>query len=130
MIKYREDKELDYIRLIEMFTEAGWEDKTQDFLRLCKMVENSQCVLTAWDFDYMVGFARLTSDEAYNAQINNVVVDKEYRGQGIGKELVTRILEHNPQVTTILRADAENEDFYRSLGFEPAEGAYIYRRKA
>ncbi len=129
MIKYRKGNDIDFIRLIELFTEAGWEDKTKDYKRLTNMVENSDLVVTAWDFDYMVGFARLTCDEAFNGQINNVVVDPEYRGQGIGKAMVEQILLHNPQITYLLRADEENEDFYKSLGFVPAERAMVFHRK-
>ncbi len=129
MIKYRKGNEIDFIRLIELFIEAGWEDKTKDFKRLVSMVENSDLVVTAWDFDYMVGFARVTCDEAFNGQINNVVVDPEYRGQGIGKEMVKQILSHNSKVTYLLRADLENESFYRSLGFQTAERAMVFPRK-
>lgn len=76
----------------------------------------------------MAGFARLTCDEAFNGQICNVVVDKEYRGQGIGKELINRILNHNPQISYLLRADQDNENFYKSLGFESTEHALIFHR--
>lgn len=129
MIKYRKCNEIDFIRLIELFNEAGWQDKTGDFKRLVSMVESSDLVVTAWDFDYMVGFARMTCDEAFNGQINNVVVDPEYQGQGIGKELVKQILAHNPRITYLLRADPENEGFYRSLGFQTAEYALVFPRK-
>lgn len=129
MISYRKGPEIDYIRLMELFTEAGWQDKAKDYARLVRMVENSQLVITAWDFDYMVGFARLTCDEAYNGQINNVVVDREYQRQGIGREMVSRLLSHNPQVTCLLRADPENEAFYKALGFVPAQRAYTFPRR-
>lgn len=129
MIKYRKGYDIDYIRLIELFNEAGWGEKTTDFKRLSSMVENSTLVVTAWDFDYMVGFARLTCDDAFNGQINNVVVDSEYQNRGIGKELVKQILSHNSRITYLLRADQSNVEFYKALGFEPAEDALMFKRK-
>lgn len=42
MIKYSKAKDIDTIRLIDLFTEAGWEDKTLNFKRLVSMVENSR----------------------------------------------------------------------------------------
>lgn len=92
MIKYRIGQEIDMIRLVELFNEAGSSDKTIDYKSLASIVENSDLVITAWDFDYMIGFARLNCDEASDGLINNVVVDKEYINQGIDKELVSRII--------------------------------------
>lgn len=91
MIKYREGYEIDYIRLIELFAEAGMDDVQTDFKQLSGMVESSKLVVTAWDYDYMVGFARLSYDEAVNGKINNVMVDSEYKDKGIEEELKTRI---------------------------------------
>ena len=82
------------------------------------MVENSQIVVTAWDDEVLVGFARCTTDYVFNGQINNVVVDSRYRRKGIGKVLINKILDSNKQVTYMLRGSMINEEFYRDLGFE------------
>ena len=129
MIKYDVAKDVDYKRLVELFKQAGWTDKTKDINRLQSMVENSQIVVTAWKDSYMVGFARCTTDYVFNGQINNVVVDLAFRNMGIGKGLIARILESNREVTYILRGDLENEGFYKSLGFVEAERTLIYKRK-
>ncbi len=92
------------------------------------MIENSSIVATAWEKHRMVGFARCQTDHVFNGQINNVVVDEEYKGNGIGKQLVETILRSNEKVTYILRPDPENLDFYKKLGFKNAD-ALIYRRK-
>jgi hypothetical protein len=39
------------------------------------------------------------------------------------------ILQEDPRVTYVLRADPENEAFYRELGFDRAERALVYRRR-
>ena len=129
MIKYCVAKEVDYKRLVELFKQVGWTDKTKDINRLKSMVKNSQIVVTAWQDSYMVGFARCTTDYVFNGQINNVVVDSAFRNRGIGKGLVSRILESNREVTYILRGDLENESFYKSLGFVEAECTLIYKRQ-
>ena len=129
MIKYLTDKTVDYNRLIALFNQVGWNDKTEDMSRLEAMVENSQIVVTAWDEKIMVGFARCTTDYVFNGQVNNVVVDVNYRGKGIGKALVNSILESNKQVTFILRGDIENEGFYKELGFEDSPLSLVYKRK-
>lgn len=90
MIKYREGYEIDYIRLTELLAEAGLNDIPTDFKYLSGMVESSKSVVTAWDFDYMVGFARLSGDEETDRKIN-IIVDNEYKDQGIEEELKKRI---------------------------------------
>ena len=67
------------------------DDVQTEFKHLSGMVESSKLVVTAWDYDYMVGFARLSYDEAVNGKINNVMVDSEYKDKGIEEELKTRI---------------------------------------
>jgi len=90
MIKYRKGYEIDYIRLIELLSEAGFDDIPTNFKHLSGMVESSKSVVTAWDFDYMVGFARLPGDEEKDSKIN-IMVDNEYKNQGIEEELKKRI---------------------------------------
>jgi ribosomal protein S18 acetylase RimI-like enzyme len=64
----------------------------------------------------------------FNGQINNVVVDQEYRGRGIGRELISNILNSSNKVTYILRGDPENVEFYKHMGFKDAELSLIFTR--
>ncbi|MFZ5967078.1 MAG: GNAT family N-acetyltransferase [Bacillota bacterium] len=129
MITYNTDKKVDYDKLITLFNQTGWNDKTRDMNRLKAMVENSQIVVTAWDEEIMVGFARCTTDFVFNGQINNVVVDSKYRRKGIGKVLINKILNSSKQVTYMLRGSIKNEGFYRALGFEDGPISLVYKRK-
>jgi predicted N-acetyltransferase YhbS len=129
MIIYDIDKKVDYERLKTLFDEVGWDDKTKDMDRLRAMVENSQIVITAWDEEIMVGFARCTTDYVFNGQINNVVVDWKYRGKGIGKMLISKIVDNSDQVTYMLRGSKGNETFYRRLGFEDGPISLVYKRR-
>ena len=128
MIEYSQERKVAIERLIVMFNEVGWNDKSGDVARLEAMVRNSQIVVTAWDGDIMVGFARCVTDHVYNGQINNVVVDSKYRRQGIGKELLTRVVSCSNQVTYVLRGDLENEGFYKRLGFKQTELCFVFPR--
>lgn len=129
MIMYYTNKKVDYDKLKTLFNDVGWNDKTDDTNRLKAMVENSQIVVTAWDEEIMVGFARCTTDYVFNGQINNVVVDSKYRRKGIGKVLINKILDSSKQVTYILRGSISNEEFYRGLGFEDGPISLVYKRK-
>jgi len=128
MIEYNLGKKVNVERLVQLFTQAGWLDKTSDIDRLQLMVENSQIVVTAWDEEKMIGFARCVTDYVFNGQINNVIVDQEYRGRGIGKGLISNILNSSKKVTYILRGDPENIEFYKQMGFEDVGLSLVYNR--
>ena len=52
----------------------GYKDKTGDFNNSLNMVESSAEVITAWDFDYMIGFINSNGGE----KAEYVLVDPEY----------------------------------------------------
>jgi ribosomal protein S18 acetylase RimI-like enzyme len=128
-IKISRSKNIDIPQLKGLFLQAGWSDKVGDDDRLFAMLQHSTIVLLAWDEDRLVGFVRCLTDFAFNGQINNLIVDKDYRGNGLGRKLIETILFSSDQVTYILRSDPQNGPFYRHLGFEPADSACIIKRK-
>lgn len=87
LIKYREDSEIDYIRLIDMISQCGRDDMSTDYKELYKTVNNSMRVVTAWDFDYMIGFANKVKTPACGEEVKYILVDREYSGQGIEEKL-------------------------------------------
>lgn len=78
-------------------------------------------VLGGWRGERLVAFARVLSDGLYRALIDDVVVDEKERGQGLGDELVRRILEHQSGVDVVfLRCLEELVPFYTRHGFRRA----------
>ena len=67
-----------------------------------------------------VGFARVVSDRATVAYLCDVVIADVHRGKGIGKWVLTCILEH-PELRgcriDLFTKDAQ--EFYRAFGFGP-----------
>lgn len=128
MIKYRKGYDIDYIRLIELFSEAGSAVETDNYKDLVRMVENSALVLTAWDFDYMVGFVRVDID-GENVLISNLVVDNEYRDKDICKDMINNVLSSYPGSRFTLKAEKKDGSYCESLGFKPDEnGSGLYCR--
>lgn len=69
----------------------------------------------------LVGFARLVTDRATFAWLCDVVVVEEWRGRGIGREMVRRLMAH-PDVATLRRfclATRDAHGVYAPLGFGP-----------
>jgi ribosomal protein S18 acetylase RimI-like enzyme len=52
------------------------------------MLEHAKIIISAWDHQKLVGFLRAMTDFSFDCYINDLAVDQEYQGRGIGKELV------------------------------------------
>jgi GNAT superfamily N-acetyltransferase len=83
----------------------------------------------AWDGERLVGFARALSDGVHRAYVEDVVIDPEYRGKGIGERLVASLLEALGDVHIIsLFCQPRRVEFYRRNGFEPEDQVMMHRR--
>lgn len=80
--------------------------------------------ITALDGEKEVGSARVVGDGGYQFFISDVIVRPEYQGQGIGRGMLTRLMDKALSVAdegeTIminLMAAKDKEPFYEKLGF-------------
>ncbi|MEP0912646.1 GNAT family N-acetyltransferase [Leptolyngbya sp. GB1-A1] len=83
-------------------------------------LQNSRPIVTAWDGDRLIGFARATSDGIYRATIWDVVVHPDYQGLGLGRKLVETLLMH-PHLNRAERVylmTTNQQKFYERIGFE------------
>nr|YP_009294528.1 GCN5-like N-acetyltransferase [Asparagopsis taxiformis]AOM66011.1 GCN5-like N-acetyltransferase [Asparagopsis taxiformis] len=83
----------------------------------------------------LIGFARATSDQAFNATIWDVVIHPDFQGKGLGKALMDQIIQQlrYEDINTItLFADPQVINFYRNLGFitdpDGVKGMFWYPR--
>jgi ribosomal protein S18 acetylase RimI-like enzyme len=83
-------------------------------------IDRSEPVISAWDDDLLVGFARATSDGVYRATIWDVVIDADYQGVGLGRKLVETVLAHPvmSRVESIYLSTTHQAGFYERMGFE------------
>ena len=113
-------EKIDFYQLQELFKlGAFWaQERTQSDLKTA--IANSNPVVSIWDGEYLIGFARATSDGVYRAAIWDVVVHPKYRGLGLGGKLVETVLSH-PQVNKVERVyltTTHQQNFYKHIGFE------------
>ena len=99
---------------------AFWaKERSIDDLRIA--IENSEPVISLWDGQKLIGFARATSDGIYRATIWDVVIHPDYRGAGLGSKLVETVLSH-PRMNRVERVylmTTHQQRFYEKIGFEP-----------
>ena len=123
MIKILESKEeldLGFALRIEVFVK---EQKVPMELELDEK-DNSENTIHIGYFNdnKLIGVARLIDLDKDVIHIGRVVIDKEYRGQGIGRELIIgceNIAQHilKRKIVIELSAQIQAEKFYESLGY-------------
>lgn len=93
-------------------------NRTINDLRIA--IANSNPVITVWDHDRIVGFARATSDGIYRAVIWDVVIHPDYQGAGLGRKLVQTVLSHARicRVERVYLMTTHQQSFYEKIGFE------------
>jgi len=81
---------------------------------------HSRPIVTAWDGEHLIGFARATSDGIYRATIWDVVVHPDYQGAGLGRRLVQTVLAqpHISRVERVYLMTTHHQRFYERIGFE------------
>jgi GNAT superfamily N-acetyltransferase len=117
MLYYRPVTLDDYEQVRNLLLAVGWGSRVADESRLRRMLSNADRTAGAWDGDRLVGFARALCDEAFNGYIGTVCVHPDYRGQGVGAELVNQITEDSPDITWVLRAGGGTAPFWEKQGF-------------
>jgi ribosomal protein S18 acetylase RimI-like enzyme len=112
------DKNIDALPLQDLCASVGWAKR--EAVMIDKSLQNSIIVVTAWEHERLVGFARATGDGVFNATIWDVVVHPNYQRQGIGQLILRTLLkeldEAKVQLITLL-AEPGQEHFYRKFGF-------------
>jgi ribosomal protein S18 acetylase RimI-like enzyme len=79
--------------------------------------EASHTTVFVYEGERLAGFGRALSDGVYQAAVYDVAVQPEDQGRGLGRLIVTSILERLPSCNVMLYASPGKENFYRKLGF-------------
>ena len=86
------DRDLNVYELEELCDIVGW--SRRPLRKVKKALQNSFIVVSMWEVrgatKRMIGFARATSDGAFNATVWDVVVHPDFQGQRLGKWLIRR----------------------------------------
>ena len=120
ILKSKEELNLGFALRIEVFVK---EQKVPIELELDDKDHSDNTVhIGYFHEDNLIGIARLIDMDKDVIHIGRVVIDKEYRGQGIGRELIIgceNIAQQILKRKTIieLSAQIQAENFYKSLGY-------------
>ncbi len=123
-IFFTTDRDIDLYELEELCNAVGW--SRRPLRKVKKAIQHSFLVVSMWEMRgsqrRLIGFARATSDHAFNATLWDVVVHPDFQGSGFGKALMQYVIKklRSEDISNItLFADPHVVDFYRNLGFMP-----------
>lgn len=96
-----------------------------------EMATNIRSYVVAKDDEKIVGYTALHIHSVRLAEIRSLIVDKDYRGQNIGKMMVEFCLEEakNLEVAEDVLALTYVTDFFKKLGFIEIEKSQIPEHK-
>jgi ribosomal protein S18 acetylase RimI-like enzyme len=92
-----------------------------------KSMRNSDCFgVRVEGEENLAGFARVISDHATSWYLCDVIIDPAYRGQGLGKALVSHIVSKYTGLRGILLT-RDAHGLYSQYGFESSDGRAMTR---
>lgn len=120
-IAYREGKTIPAETLQQVFRKEKW----NDFLDLDEVqfhLDTALYLVSAWNEQELVGYARLGGDGKIGVEISDVLVKSEYQGRGIGTELVgllvAQIKKIDPYFIQVEPISDREVHLYGKFGFQ------------
>ncbi len=120
-IKFSDRKsEIDLKQLQQLFNISAFWAQGRSIEDLDIAITNSDPVISIWNGERLIGFARATSDGIYRATIWDVVIHPDYRGTGLGSKLVETVLSHGRmmRVERVYLMTTHQQGFYEKIGFQ------------
>lgn len=133
-IRFSLDKaEVDLEQLMVLFQRNAFWAQDRKKTDVERSIQLSNPVVSIWDNQRMIGFGRATSDTIYRAVIWDIVVDLDYRRQGLGRKLVETLISAPElrQVERVYLFTTHQKAFYERIGFvENASTTLVLMGKA
>ena len=84
------------------------------------MLEKSSVVVSAWNYNKMIGFGRAHSDKIFRAILWDVIVAHDMQGKGIGKLIVESLIQSKDikDVEKVYLMTTNCKEFYSQIGFK------------
>ncbi len=101
--------------------EGWWSKESDDPEMVAQIISGSHCFMIVTKDDVTIGMGRALSDGVSDAYIQDVTVKKSYRGQGIGTQIIQKLVErlNTDGLEWIgLIAEKNSHKFYKRLGFK------------
>ena len=100
----------------------GWTNLVENHLNTKEAWENSNVAYVVEKEEKVIGYVRGLTDKSISLYICELLINKKYRGLGLGKEMI-RFLHHlYPNTRMELLANSSSRSYYEGLGFRTFYG--------
>ena len=120
-ITYKDTKFFEPKELQDLFLSVEWSSGNYPE-KLVIAMQNSSSVFTAWHNEKLIGLINTLDDSIMTIYVHYLLINPEYQGKGIGKELVRLVSEkYKDYLRIVLIAYDKEVDFYKQCGFKVGE---------
>ena len=121
-------KDFNEENLQELFSSVDWKS-AENPQKLVNAFKNSSNVISAWEDDHLIGIIRSMDDGCWSANIDCLIVHKDFQGKGIASKLITELLEDlkNIEYINVCPDDKTMDSFYLKFGFNIVDGYYLQK---
>lgn len=101
--------------LQKLYLSVGWDVYVKNNEDMTVLLKNTCYFVTVWDNDQLVGLTRIISDDHSIAYVQDILIDPDYQGNGIGSKLLNMIKErfnHVRQVVLMTDTSEKTINFY------------------
>jgi len=115
---YKDTKDFNSAELQDLFLSVEWSSGHYPE-KLVVAMKNSGTVFSAYDNGKLVGLINALDDGIMTAYVHYLLVNPQYQGKGIGKELVRMLTEkYKDYLRIVLVAYDKEIEFYKRCGFD------------
>lgn len=122
-IVYKDTHDFSSRQLEDLFLSVEWSSGHYPD-KLVTAMKNFETVFSAWDGDRLVGIICAMDDGIMTAYVHYLLVNPEYQGRHIGRELVRMVKgKYSDYLRIVVVAYNEELKFYKNCGFKKSDDA-------
>ncbi len=128
-IEYKENVIPSVEQIVALYDLAGLPRPTQDLLRIKKIYDHANLIISAWHDQKLVGIARSITDFAWSCYLADLAVLPDYQKQGIGNRLIQITKSKVGEETMILLLSVPTAmEYYPKVGFTKENRSFAIHR--
>lgn len=121
-IRLREYREEDFQQINKLNWEEGWANLAQNHEDTKRAWKNSNVSIVACIDGEVIGYIRGITDYYVTLYICELLINKSYRGLGVGEALLKLAQQHYPKTRVELLGSSSSHTYYEKLNYRSFYG--------